>query len=408
MLILIVAACGPRQPEAAVESPAPAPAALAVQYIEGEGLEADLARSRSFLETRPYYERPLGDGQQVPAGLSSLSAETCGTCHRAIYREWQVSTHAAAWRDRQYQAELQKSGNRWLCLNCHTPLMVQQDYWPVGLQEGDVEYPVLVRNPGFDEGLREEGITCAACHVRDGVIHGPGLSDSAAPHPVQEDPDFRGNAVCLRCHQATATYPGKGFVCTFDTGSEWAAGPYPAEDRHCPDCHMPAAERPAAAGGPERVVAQHWWRGGGIPKVEGVYPPVEANPPGLGLEATWTEEGLALVMSNRSAGHLLPTGDPERWVQVDVRFEGPDGPVGEPWSARIGQRWEWWPEPRKLGDNRLKPRERREELLPVPEGAERAVVVASAHRMSEETRDYHELDGYPIAVETHRLELRRP
>ena len=51
------------------------------------------------------------------------------------------------------------------------------------------------------------------------------------------------------------------------------------------------------------------------------------------------------------AGHQLPTGDPERWVQVDVVFLDAEGQVvGEPWQVRLGQVWEWWPAPNKLGD----------------------------------------------------------
>ena len=42
-------------------------------------------------------------------------------------------------------------------------------------------------NQDFDQALREEGITCAGCHVRDGVILGP-FDDAVAPHPTQFDP----------------------------------------------------------------------------------------------------------------------------------------------------------------------------------------------------------------------------
>ena len=36
---------------------------------------------------------------------------------------------------------------------------VQQEQWATGLQNGDVEHPVLVDNPSFDASLRNEGIT---------------------------------------------------------------------------------------------------------------------------------------------------------------------------------------------------------------------------------------------------------
>ena len=371
-----------------------------------QGLEHDLAETLAFGAERPVYEQPLGIGLETPSGLSSLSAKACGTCHRAIYEEWAVSTHAHSWTDPQFQAEIGKSGNRWLCLNCHTPLLSQQDWWPTALQEDDVERPVLVENAAFDAELREEGITCAACHVRKGVIHGPGREDSVAPHPVVADETFRDTRVCGRCHQAVATYPGKGFICIFDTGKEWAAGPYAGEGVGCVDCHMPRAERPAAEGGPVRSVARHWWRGAGIPKVSGVQPPVEANPPGLGVSATWGEGVLLLELRNDNAGHRLPTGDPERWVQVDVNFQNSDGVAVSPtWSQRIGQTWKWWPEPVKLGDNRLEPREARTHEVPIPAGAVVAVLTATSHRMTAELARYHHLEDYPLSLVTHEIRV---
>ena len=66
---------------------------------------------------------------------------------------------------------------------------------------------------------------------------------------------------------------------------------------------------------------------------------------------------------------------------------------------------EAWPAPKKLDDTRLAPRASRTELLALPEGAERAEVSASSHRMTRETAEYHHLGDYPLSVETHRLEV---
>ena len=164
-------------------------------------------------------------------------------------------------------------------------------------------------------------------------------------------------------------------------------------------------ERPAAVGGPVRTVARHWWRGAGIPKVDGIAPPPEANPPGLDLTATVADGGLRLVATNANAGHRLPTGDPERWVQIDVDFLGPTGPVGQRFTHRIGQVWEWSTPPRKVSDNRLAPREARVLEVPIPAGAIRAQIRASSHRISEENAGYHGLVDYPRSIETHRFEV---
>jgi len=392
--------------------PAPQPVAAAPEHAPpgpvveaSQGLEADLQRVQAFYEPRPAYERPLRvTGLESIQGLPDLSAQTCRACHAEIHDEWQLSVHAAAWIDPQYQAEIGKSGNRWLCLNCHTPLLTQQDRWPVGLVDGDIEAPRLVDNPVFDEALRDEGITCAACHVQGDTIAGPGLG-GPAPHPVRADPAFRSGELCMRCHQAEASWPDKGFVCTFQTGDEWMAGPYDDEGTTCVTCHMPSIVRPVAAGGPPKQVGRHWWRGAGIPKVRGRYPPAEANPFGLAVDAAIDEDEVVLSYRNAHAGHMLPSGDPERWVQLDVAFTGPDGAVGEPWQHRLQQQWEWTVPPRKVADNRLAPREERTARVPIPAGATQAIITASNHRISKENAEYHHLGDYPRSVEVHRETL---
>src|SRR5262245_33231319 len=176
-----------------------------------------------FYATRPLFEQPFA-AQRPPRGLAGLSAAECGRCHVEIYREWQQSVHAQAWTDAQFQAEFAKQpGVQWMCVNCHTPLRNQLDSLVVGLRGGDVERPVRRMNRDFEPALKEEGITCAACHVRGGAVEGP-FGDTRAPHPVRFNPDFRRPDLCLRCHQAVQAYPGKNFVCTFQTGDEWRAG----------------------------------------------------------------------------------------------------------------------------------------------------------------------------------------
>ncbi len=348
-----------------------------------------IVAAERFFATRPVYERPL-DAGRAPADLD-LRASSCGACHPDAYAEWQVSTHAHAWKDPQLQAEMTKSENRWMCQNCHAPLMVQQAAWPSALVDGDVEKPVWVENPAFDEDLREEGITCAACHLRDGVIHGPtGVATSA--HETRADADFTGTGLCERCHEATATYPGKGFVCTFQTGTELAAGPYGQGGATCQMCHMPAVTRPDGT-----LAHRHWWPGGGIPKVAGVGPPADALPVGLRVAVAQEGAELRVDLVNAAAGHMLPTGDPERFYRVALTFD-----TGASWEHRIGQTWEWWPEPKKLADNRIPPGTSRAERVPVPPGATAVELVVTRHRMTAEAAAFHHLDGYPTDAEVER------
>ncbi len=364
--------------------------------VPSEGLDADLAATNAFFATRPAYERPFATGFEKVPGLVDLSARTCAACHPDTHGEWSASVHAQAWVDPQYQAEIGKSDNRWLCLNCHTPLLTQQDKWPRGLVDEDVERPIWAANPAFDAELREEGITCAACHVREGAIAGPGRAKEA-PHPLVVDPDLSSGALCRRCHDVQATYPGKNFICTFETGAELDAGPWAAEGATCVSCHMPRGEKSA-----------HWWRGAGIPKLaDGPYPPPEANPFGLAMQAEVVEGSLHLKLTNANAGHKLPTGDPERWVQVDVGMIDEEGATLASEELRIGQVWSWDP-PTKESDNRLGPRESRVEIIELPDWVKRVVVVASNHRISKENAEYHELGSYPRSVEVGRLEVALP
>ncbi len=62
------------------------------------------------------FERPLD--VTVPDGLSSLSAEACGLCHAAIYREWSGSMHAKAWIDPYFRVDFIFDGSQQICLNC--------------------------------------------------------------------------------------------------------------------------------------------------------------------------------------------------------------------------------------------------------------------------------------------------
>jgi hypothetical protein len=123
---------------------------------------------------------------------------------------------------------------------------------------------------------------------------------------------------------------------------------------------------------------------------------------GLGVEVEVGADEVVLQLSNSAAGHMLPTGDPERFIQVEVQFSGEDGQtVGETHRERIGQTWEWWPAPRKLADNRLAPLEVRTIRIARPEGASDWSLVATSHRISAEAAEYHSLDGYPASLVTH-------
>ena len=351
-----------------------------------------------------WWENPLAY-QAVPTGLVSLSARQCGVCHQEIYREWQESAHAHALSDLQFQAEMKKSPEvGWLCLNCHTPLENQIERIATAVRNGSTHRPVLRANSRFDSALRDEAVTCAVCHVRDGVVLGP-YGDSKAPHPVRQDRRLLTADVCTMCHQATAAYTDT-LVCTFDTGEEWKSGPYAARGQACSSCHMPPVERAIATGGPVRQSRRHLFFGSLIPKnvhvTEAQRPDYALYHPGLSVQIvsvarSSTATTVRLKLKNARAGHMLPTGDPERFIRIDARLVAA-GKVIETKSLRIGQKWEWWPAAKKLADNRLKPLEARIETLAF-RATQPATLRISVYncRLSEENARFHRLVGrYPL------------
>jgi len=371
-----------------------------------------------FYATRPVYERPFS-AQRVPRGLTSLSARECGRCHATIYREWRQSAHAQAWTDLQFQAEFHKQpGVQWMCINCHTPLRNQLDSLVVALRDADVERPVRRANPEFDAALRSEAITCAACHVRDGAVEGP-FGDTMAPHAVRYNPAFRSPALCLRCHQAVQTYPGKNFICNFRSGDEWRAAPQAKRGQICQDCHMPAVDRALVPGGPVRRTGLHGWIGSHLPKGGETAPALWDSmasrlPPGVTLRADPAPRAAAgsraawsVRAVNANAGHRLPTGDPERSVWLELAALGEAGDTLARAEQRIEQRYQWSPVAKKLADNRLAPGESTSVTLRyrVPIGSYRLVARAVNSRMSDANADYHHLPpSYPRRVEVARVE----
>jgi hypothetical protein len=373
--------------------------------------------ARAFYAAQETYLRPIPHSE-LPEGLPDLRAATCGACHQAIYQEWQVSTHARAWLDdAQFQEELAKATKTpgqdysWTCVNCHTPLEDQLPRLVAALEGGRIDRPRYVENPHFDPDLQLEAITCATCHVRDGVVLGP-YGDTPAPHPVAKAPELLASQVCTQCHQAQAHFPELSLACVFDTGQELARGPYAAEGATCQTCHMPEVHRPLVAGGPGRATRRHWFGGSLIPKhprfedelapLRQVYPDgvsvawgdlPESCPPG-------TKVTLAFTATNDEAGHMMPTGDPERFLRLEARVLDPAGTVLAERVEQIGSVYEWDPV-RLVSDNRLAPREtRRYELTftaPAKPGELTLELRASKWRINEKNFQYHHLEGRYVA-----------
>ena len=273
------------------------------------------------------------DTRQTPGQLGGLSARECATCHQAFYEEWRSTIHSQAWSDPYFQTDWQFEDAQLVCRLCHTPLDRQLPQRVLGYRDKDKWDPILVDNPDFDAELQHEGVTCAACHYRDGKIVGV-LGDTDAPHAVEilEDP----NQVCVRCHVVEGErwdtffrFPPCGTVAEIrstpaelsgpDTTTAGDSGEIIADDSRglaCVQCHMPKVDRPLVEGGVVRSTRRHLWRGGHDP---------EMVKKALTIEFDETDRPqpdrrrFLLTLTNTGASHYVPTGTPDRHLTVQLR-----------------------------------------------------------------------------------------
>lgn len=349
------------------------------------------------------WETPIPN-QKIPHNLVSLSAKDCGTCHKEHYSEWMQSTHAHAWTDPQFQAELSKESSPWFCINCHIPLQNQQEFIVTGKLNGDMYKPVKSKNPLFDRSLQQEGITCASCHVRDGkVIGAQGFGD--APHEVLKAPAMLDEKLCIGCHNTSAIVTPT-LVCTFETGDEWKNGPYYGK-KNCVSCHFPSVERSIVAGYPKRKSHYHFLPASGIPK----YDSVKAHSL-QSMEITAIKDKSSinvgqsinynLNIKNAHAGHRMPSGDPERFVLIVFNLKNANNKIVYTKTDRIGEEWKWYPKAEKLSDNNLYPNEARDfkfNYLLKEKGKYKLEIKVTKHRMTPEMLKINKLDEkYPISI----------
>ncbi|TGK55308.1 cytochrome C554 and C-prime [Leptospira kanakyensis] len=293
-------------------------------------------------------------------GVGATTAKNCGNCHTEIYEEWQRSTHANALTDIQFQSELAKpSSPKWICLNCHIPVQNQRETIITGLRNGDYFRPVEIPNPNFNPDMKEEGVTCATCHVRvdsqtkESYVIG-GTGGTSPPHPIKIDRKQLLNR-CYDCHNETYTL-NESLVCSFQTGTELQAT---HSSQTCSSCHQPEVRRSfvkTSLNKPIRTSHKHGFIGGGVPKRFDLYPDQIrlGYKPGIVLSRLKVEnETIEIEIKNKNADHHVTTGDPERFYRlslVGLDFKGNSIFQTE---TTIGQEWSWSPQAKKVNDTRI-------------------------------------------------------
>jgi hypothetical protein len=327
-----------------------------------------LVRPMNIFVVSEAFERPVSTAS-MPASLPSLNAEHCALCHREFYEEWSTTIHSQAWTDPYFQVDWVFDGKQQICKNCHIPLDRQQEYKVLGFNDEEKWHPILEPNPAFDPQLQHEGVTCAACHLRNGKILGPYGNENAA-HPVEKLANP--NEVCFKCHVVGGNrwdtffrLPPCGTVAeirstpgsTEDTPvatvtgrfGEEATGPG-AAPLDCVKCHMPLAERPLVAGGKVRMVRKHTWRGGHDPQAvkQGLQAALREAPDSSPEKRTFT-----LTLTNTGAAHYLPTGTPDRHLTVAIRLLDRNGAVLREENHILKRTFMWRPFIVDLWDTRL-------------------------------------------------------
>ena len=254
---------------------------------------------------------PLDVGD-VPDGLANHSAQGCSACHYQAHDTWVHSAHASAWSSPAFQEAVAEIGSP-ACLACHLPLHSQQPDL-VTYDEGDILRPITTPNPAWDGGLQTEGVTCAACHVREGaVITSRPVTD--APHPTLYSPELSTSTSCAACHQLT--WPGADLP-FYDTFGEWERSPQAAAGIQCQDCHL-------RSGVGEHLAVDHRFEarsGRGVS--------VLVRPATPDIARGGDPLPVTVILQNTGAGHAFPTGSPYVGVRLDVRLSGPPDRRGNP------------------------------------------------------------------------------
>ncbi len=264
------------------------------------------------------------------AQLALLDAESCRGCHADQHAEWAESRHALAWTNGIFQREYSAQPRAW-CVNCHAPLTVQQ----AGLAAGDAR-------------LADQGVSCAACHVRGGALVSSRKA-AGSPHATVVEPSFSSPAMCADCHQFTfpVMTPIEGQVVRMTphpmqtTVADFLAGPFAKSADGCLACHD--------------TRFGHGFPGGH-----------DLDMLRTAISSSWCRDErdqVVIEIANVGAGHRVPTGDIHRHMLArlwrssapEATFEAFFGRRYEP-AADGGKRITW--------DSTLAPGQRRRFAVP--------------------------------------------
>lgn len=233
-------------------------------------------------EPKPIFPKGLSSVETGWEDKRSLSAKECMQCHKDTHREWSEGMHAKAWIDPLFQNAFKLEPRQW-CINCHAPLSRQK-----------IEF----YTPTYtDKALLNEGINCAACHVREGKVLGSkNFKDEF--HEVVKSDYISTSQFCENCHQFNFPrfenekihYSKEPMQNTFE---EWK---HSGSSRECQSCHYDG----------HRLLGNH-----DTERLLKDFSEIEYEFSGKGLLF------LNFALTSKRA-HILPTGDLFHSIQFEV------------------------------------------------------------------------------------------
>jgi len=244
-------------------------------------------------------------------GAEPLPSEACGLCHRDIYSMWKGSAHSRSMESLVFQEALGRTrrehgpGNAQICLGCHAPMLQ------------------VIADPNLRQKATWDGVSCELCHSLTAVDtsqgtprlafdlgavkRGPIRDTASMGHEVAFSELHTQSLACAGCHE----YVNPEGVRILATFSEWKQSSASRQGTTCQSCHMGRTAANVVDPRVRRVsdasVNVHEVPGGhSLAQLhKALTATIEAQRPG-------NELALAIRLTNKGAGHAVPTGMPGR------------------------------------------------------------------------------------------------
>jgi hypothetical protein len=321
----------------------------------------------------------------VSLSLWGSSSKECAQCHSSIVKEWETSAHAMAHSSKnELYAKMVAGAAK---TNGVDPSKIMENC-------------NICHAPAENISVKEEGVTCVACHRIDAIEHqnkskppigmntirwmkenvmaGPSGTGNSPYHGIVKRPFMEANsdALCLACHNVMKN---KQNITVCNTGDEHRRG---TAQKTCIECHMGDAKMGlvSSLSTSKKMIRSHGFHGARNSDI---------LTKAVDLKLAKKKEELIVTLTNLSS-HNFPTGTGVRIATVvsdfykgnvkiltqteklEVIFAAADGNITLPPMAS-----------KELSDTRLKPNEIRAITTAIPKGTTKAVVTVN-YRLAKE------------------------